>query len=321
MNSAPTTLTTATPGSRIFSSAALFVFLTVAIVVAFGLIDAWLSYRHVSTLFIDIQRQHAESAAQRVDEFVKDIETQLETLKRVPWDATLLEDWQLNSASLLQRIPAITEFARIDETGRERSRISRVALDVIGSYTDFSRDPKFVQALASKRYYGPIYFRQQSEPYMTLAVAGVRREHGVVVAELNLRFIGDAISKVTAGMPGTAFVVDAKGRLIAHTDLSLVLRNIDLSHLSYVRAALTSSAGLNRHGTSATDLNGRPVLTGHVSIPNLSWILFVELPVSEPLTALCNSILRTVLLAFAALGIAILACSVRARPRSEPSGL
>lgn len=316
MNSAPTTLTTATP--RIFSSAALFVFLAAVTVVAVGLVDAWLSYRHVSALLINIQRQHADSAAHRIYDLIRDIETQLETLKRSPWDTTSIDDWQLKSASLLQRLPAITEFARIDETGRERAHISRVALDVIDSNTDFSRDPKVVQALASKRYYGPVYFRQQSEPYMTLAVAGARREHGVVVAEMNLKFIGDAISRLTAGMPGTAFVVDSEGRLIAHTDLSLVLRNVDLSHLPYVRSAIASPAGPTRHGTFAMNLSGRPVLSGHISMPALSWVLFVELPISEFLTALYNSVLRTVLLIFSALGIAVLCCGLRARPRAEP---
>jgi hypothetical protein len=320
MNSAPTTLTTDTPGSRIFSSAALFMCLAVVTIVAVGLLDAWLSYRHVSTLLINIQRQHADSVAHRIYELVRDIEAQLETLKRSPWDATLIDDWQLSSASLLQRIPAITEFARIDEAGRERAHISRVALDVIDRNTDFSRNPKFVQALTSKRYYGPVYFRQQSEPYMTLAVAGARREHGVVIAEMNLRFIGDAVSKLTVGMPGTAFVVDSEGRLIAHTDLSLVLRNIELSHLPYVRSALTSPAGPTRHGTFAMNLSGRPVLAGHVSMPALSWVLFVELPISEFLTSLCNSVLRTVLLIFAALGIVILSCGLRARRRSGSHG-
>ena len=92
--------------------------------------------------------------------------------------------------------------------------------------------------MANKRYYGPVYFRRESEPYMTLAIAGSRREYGVVVAEVNLKFIWDVVSEMKLGMRGTAFVVDSDGRLIAHPDISLVLRNIDLSHLTYVRAAL-----------------------------------------------------------------------------------
>ena len=45
-------------------------------------------------------------------------------------------------------------------------------MDVIGSQQDFSQDPGFVEAKENRKYYGPVYFRRESEPYMTLAMAG-----------------------------------------------------------------------------------------------------------------------------------------------------
>jgi hypothetical protein len=51
---------------------------------------------------------------------------------------------------------------------------------------DMSREPKFTEAVAKKVYYGPVYFRRESEPYMTLSLAGTRRDAGVSVAEVNL---------------------------------------------------------------------------------------------------------------------------------------
>ena len=91
--------------------------------------------------------------------------------------------------------------------------------------------------MASKVYYGPVYFRYQSEPYMTLALAGAFRDAGVSVAEINLKFIWDLVSQIKVGEQGRAYVVDAQGRLIAHPDISLVLRKIDLSGLAQVQAA------------------------------------------------------------------------------------
>src|SRR6202007_950871 len=108
------------------------------------------------------------------------------------------------------------------------------------SHVDLSKDPKFVEAIAHKTYYGPVYFRGESEPYMTLAMAGARRDAGVSVAEVNLKFIWDVVSQIKVGKKGQAFVIDARGRLIAHPDISLVLRNTDLSKLDYVAAARTT---------------------------------------------------------------------------------
>ena len=62
--------------------------------------------------------------------------------------------------------------------GREQLHVSRLAMDVISSNIDLSKEPQFAEAVAHKVYYGPVYFRRESEPYMTLALAGTRRETG-----------------------------------------------------------------------------------------------------------------------------------------------
>src|SRR6202030_3669167 len=111
------------------------------------------------------------------------------------------------------------------------------------SETDYPREPRFIEAVAHKVYYGPVYFRRESEPYMTLAIAGTRRDAGVSVAEVNLKLIWDVVSQIKVGERGHAYVVDAQGRLIAHPDISLVLRNTDMSKLAQVRAARASASG------------------------------------------------------------------------------
>ena len=65
--------------------------------------------------------------------------------------------------------------------------------------------------MAKKVYYGPVYFRRESEPYMTLALAGTRRDAGVSVAEVNLKLIWDVVSQIKVGEHGQAYVVDAAG--------------------------------------------------------------------------------------------------------------
>src|SRR5438270_11375111 len=94
------------------------------------------------------------------------------------------------------------ELAQLDSKGHEQLRVSRLAMDVVGSNTDFSSDPKFTDAVANKVYYGPVYFRRESEPYMTLALAGTRRDPGVRGAEVNLKFIWDVVSQIKVGEDG-----------------------------------------------------------------------------------------------------------------------
>ena len=193
---------------------------------------------------------------------------------------------------LLRQVPAVTEIAQLDAAGREQFRISRHAMDVIESHVDYSRDPIFVQAMANKIYYGPVYLVEGSEPYMTIAMAGTGRDHGVIVGQVNLKFIWEVVSQIKVGKRGQAYVVDSSGRLIADPDISLVLRNTDMSGLPQVRAARAPQADVDE-SFAAVDLQGKRVLSAHAAVAPLNWFVFVELPIEEAYAPLYDSIVRS----------------------------
>src|SRR5215470_3930136 len=142
---------------------------------------------------------------------------------------------------------------------------------------------------------------------MTLALAGTRRDAGVSVAEVNLKLIWDVVSQIKVGDHGQAYVVDAEGRLIAHPDISMVLRNTDLSGLAQVRSARAALSGeAAAPAQAARDLQGREVLTAYAEIAPLNWLVFVELPIDEAYAPLRTTIARTAALLLAALGLALL---------------
>src|SRR5262245_908614 len=167
--------------------AAIFVAIVCLALVTNGAFDMWFSYRELKGLLIQIQREQAESAASRISQFVEEIEAQMAWVTPVPWNAVTLEEWRFDAVRLLRQVPAVTEVAQLDAAGREKFRISRHAMDVTESHVDFSRDPIFVQAMANKIYYGPVYFVDGSEPYMAIAVAGSGRDHGVIAANTGYR--------------------------------------------------------------------------------------------------------------------------------------
>src|SRR5664279_906648 len=181
-------------------------------------------------------------------------------------------------------------------------------MDVVGSGLDLSSDPKFTEAVKNKIYYGPVYFRRESEPYMTLSLSGTRRDAGVSIAEVNLKLIWDVVSKIKVGERGHAYVVDAQGRLIAHPDISLVLRKTDMTRLAQVQAARLAATGAAAEEIeTATDIQGRQVLTAFAPVAPLGWTVFVELPVDEAYPPLITSIQRTAFVLLGALLLAALA--------------
>jgi len=296
--------------SRLFRKyVALFVAVVCVALLANGLMEVWFSYQEHKTSLVRIQREQAQAAAAKIEQFITEIQSQIGWTTQLPWSAgATIEQRRFDALRLLRQVPAITEIAELDPSGREQVRVSRLAMNVLGSGTDYSQDPKFTEAQAHKVYYGPVYFRRESEPYMTLALAGARHDTGVSVAEVNLKFIWDVVSQIKVGQHGDALVINAQGRLIAHPDISLVLRNTDLSHLAQVQAARPGEPGTAvREKQEATDVEGRQVLTAYAPVEPLGWLVFVELPVDEAYAPLYASITRSGLVLVGALGLAVLA--------------
>src|SRR5271157_107109 len=307
------------PRRRLFAKyAAALVGLVSLVLLINGSLDVWFSYDEARDAAIRLQREKADAAAQRIEEFVAEIERQIGWTTATQWAASPIEQRRFDFGRLQRQVPAITELIQLDGQGHEQLKVSRLSMDVAGGGADYSADPRFTEALAKKVWFGPVYFRKESEPYMTMAVAQSGRNAGVTVAEVNLKLIWDVITAIKIGKSGYAYVVDDKGRLIAHPDISRVLRNTDLSGLPQVAAARGTPAATAEQTEIVRNLDGHRVLSASAAIPRLGWLVFVEQPLSEALAPLYTSVLQTGLLLMLGLAVAILAGLMLARRMTGP---
>ncbi len=298
---------------------ALFLAVVGLALIPIGVLDIWFSYQGIETLLVRVQSEQAKAAAEKIGRFVNEIENQMAWETQVPLQARSDDEWHFDAVRLLRQVPALTEIAQLDGQGRERYRISRESMDVIRSMRVFSQEPAFVEAMANKVYYGPVYFVHQSEPYMTIAVAGAERDNGVIVAQVNLKFIWDVVSQIKIGKHGQAYVVDGHGHLIAHPDISRVLRDTDVSQLAYVQAARGLSGSESSENTEAVvDLKGQRVLSAFAAVPPLHWLVFADMPIDEAYAPLYKMLIRSGLLLIAGLTLAILAGLFLARRMIVP---
>jgi signal transduction histidine kinase len=302
--------------------AVLIVSLVGGVSLAGGLLDIYFSLEDYHKDIAAIQREKALAAAGKIEQFIREIE------RAVAWAAQgrvaapfMLEQWSFEYRRLLRQAPAVTEVSLLDASGREQLKVSRTNMNVSGSETDFSREPKFLEAKAGRTYFGPVYFREESEPYMTIAVPGKRPDWGVTVAEVNLKFCWDVVSRINVGRAGNAYVVDGRGRLIAHPDASLVLRNTDFASLIQVqRARITAprSRGVPEQATIGRDLAGKQVLTASAPITPPGWFMLVELPRVEAFEPLRSSIIRTAALMTFGIGLSVLLSLLLAHRMARP---
>jgi len=293
---------------------ALVVLVTAALVAA-GAVQLYSSYNESKAALVALQNEKARGAAIRIETYVKEIERQLSwtTQPQLVTSAAAVDQRRQDSYRLQRQVPPITELSYLDANGREQLLISRLAMDVVGSQTDYSKEPKFREAKTGKTYFSPVYFRKESEPYMTIAMP--QSGGGVTVAEVNLKFIWDVVSQIKVGKAGIAYVVDRTGALIAHPDISLVLQKTSLDNLVQVKAAITPDGP---EVTTAKDPKGREVLTAHSTITPLGWVVFVDQPLEEALEPLRASARRTGLLVVAGILLSIAVSALLARRMARP---
>ena len=288
-----------------------------------GTIELYSSYRDNKAAVVRLQKEKAASAALRIEHFIRQIEWQVGWATHPVFIAQeqAAEQRRLDFLWLLRQVPSVSEVSYLDATGKEQLRVSRLGVDEVRSQKDYSTEPKFLQAMTGNNYFGPVYFLQHSEPYMTLATKWLGQSTGVTVAELNLKLVWDVVSQIKAGQKGYAYVVDSHGILIAHPDISLVLQKTDLSKLPQVQAAL---ATFQNPGAEALEIGighdprGDLVLTGSSPIGLLGWSVLVEQPLSEAFSPLYDSILGTLALLLIGLCSSVVASLFLARKIVRP---
>jgi signal transduction histidine kinase len=295
-----------------------------------GGVGLYFAYQENKEALASLQREKAAGAAARIEQFVSQIEQQLAFAALPQLGAEGLEQRRIEFLKLLRVVPAVTDIAQIDAKGREQLAVSRLAMDVAGADKDRSQEPAFKNARPGQTWFGPVYFRKETEPYMSIAVRSGGESGPVTVAEVNLKFIWDVVTRIRIGQKGKAYVVDSTGHLVADPDIGLVLRKTNLSALEQVKAAFAPGAD-DSLAMLAKDLNGHSVLTAYAPIEPareqaarggpasvLGWKMFVEQPVAEVYAALDATIVRTVALIVAGLLFSALAAMYLARSMVRP---
>ncbi len=313
-NSTQTQGSLTTPGSGTGGRLLRRTFIIALVLVSGGLltsgaVELFFRYRESVEGIWALQREMAQGAAFKIQQFVQDIEKTMRASTQAPDIATtvLTETYRLPLIKLLKVAPAITTATVLDANGREQVKESRVEMVRPEDLGNRSSDEAFMQARGGASFFGPVYFVRQSEPYMRIAVPiqwFASEVKGVLIAEVNLKYIWEVISQIKVGQTGYAYVVSREGDLIAHPDISVVLQKRNLKNLGQVQAALAGAPG---PFAAQPNLAGQQVFPAYAAIPELGWAVLVERPTAEAYAPLYASMLRTSVLLLVGLGMAALA--------------
>lgn len=273
-------------------------------------IETYFIYRETQSSLVNAMAEKADATATRVQQFLEEAERQISWVTRA--SSTTLEQRRADYLLLLQQVPAVSQIFQIDGNGREQIRMNRSTVSV-GSGEDFSRAVGFTEAVNKGLWYGEPFFRD-GQPFITIGVAHPRREMGISVAELNLRFLSDYVRSGQAGKIGSAYVVSAKGELLASSDTNQK-RGTDVSKLPQIAALIGANPQIRSTGTS---IDGQPVLVAAKEVPNLKWFVIYEQPLSQALLPIKDLLIRAAGLVALSLLLAMIAGTILTRRMLVP---
>lgn len=298
-----------------------FIVLFLAVVIplaANGISEAWFGYRDQRARLDQLLGVEARSAAARIQGFLEGITNQLGWLVQLPWSEEPDERRRIDALRLLRQVPAIVSLTLVDGTGHERLYVSRIGLNRTENRTDRTGDPAVAGARSARIWYGEVSYYRGSEPYLTVAISGNRPSVGIVVAEVNLKLIWDVISAIKVGETGYAFVLDGPGRLVAHPDISLVLRGADEATLNPFRAIREATMRTGAGLTTSWDAEGNAIAAAAAPITGPDWTVVVEQPLSEAFGPIYAALWRTGGLLLGGAAFAAMLAFILARRMTEP---
>jgi signal transduction histidine kinase len=282
------------------------------VLIAGGALEVAFNYAETRAQVELRQDVEARSAAARIRDYLKDIEGDIREVTGLPWAALEPKARRDEFHRLLKMLAAIAEIRSIDENGRERVSVSRIDLDEIDSGRPVANSVAYGGARKAGVFYGNTYFKDGSEPYITIAVRENGPQPWVTLAEVNLKFVGDLIRDIHFGREGRAFVVDADNHLVAHPDIRHVLRKT-------VYGGVVPAAQPDGPTSQTLDnLDHVRVLTTFAPVGVAGWWVFVEQPTQEAFAPVYASIVRTVILFVMGIILALAAAYVLARKLSQP---
>ncbi|HEX2054821.1 MAG TPA: cache domain-containing protein, partial [Actinomycetota bacterium] len=315
----------------------IFVALVSGALLTSGLVGAYFLSQENEAAVIRLQRERALAATSTITQHLRETEQLLGWLALSPATAESAPGQRRDDFHrLLQLAPAVQSISYLDARGTERLRVSRRDPDRPASRGDHGQAAWFLEAKARGSSSGQVGFGDGAESFMVLAVAERGADAGVIVAEVSLEPVRDAIVRASSGESEQAYLVDSQGRLIAHRDADLVLKGTDLSSSTLMQAvragpfqgrrqfgdaevvdALAPSVLVVSQFDPAGERGSVNPLVGYESsrdrlvaygvIEPMGWIVFVDQPIDVAFAPVRASILRTALLLLLGLVTAVLA--------------
>jgi PAS domain S-box-containing protein len=292
-----------------------FLALSVVVLLIANSLSTYFSFQNQQKLIINEQRFIAQNAANTVKSFVQG---KFDVLKTAAGLGNLIASSQQEQKLILEKLlgcePAFRQLVLFNSQEQELIRDSRLSNLLSGQMKkQIEQDSSelFSQTRQKKTYIGLIYIDEvTSEPLVIMAVPVIDvfgDFKGVLLTEVNLKFMWDLVGRIKVGNKGLAYVVNRQGNLIASGDISRVLRGENLIHLNEVNEFVKGDILTHKDGAKVVKgIQGNLIVANHEHLGTPDWAVVVELPVLEAYETVITTLVISGLIMLLSFALAII---------------
>jgi GAF domain-containing protein/HAMP domain-containing protein len=275
----------------------IFIGLAIGPLLAVGAILAWRSFTSLQQQSLLLQQEAAKRVNIQVAAFFQELEEEMRFTIQTQDLERLNQDHTGALSDLLAYQPAFDELHLLDSQGRELVSAYRLGF-ATSTTVDRSQAEEFtIPKTTGQVYYGSIFYDETtSEPLITIAlpVTNLRTGSvdGVLVSVARIKKVWDLIAGIDVSQGQSIYIVDAQGKVVAHRNPSIVLRD--------------TSFNVPKQNGIQLGLNGeRAVLAfDSMSLGQQQLTIIAEQTLTEALAPAINIVFITLVLVMVVAGVA-----------------
>ncbi len=225
---------------------------------------------------------------------------------------------------LLKTNSSFRQLAIFDSKGQVLTHQSQLSSAAFDKFAKRVNNELFLHIKAGESYITPVYLDEATnEPLLVIAVPikdSFGDFNGMLIGEINLKFMWDVVANLKIGEKGTAYVVDSDGYLLAFADTTRVLKRENLKTLQEVNDFISGkNEESKRRGEVVKGINGTDVLSTYVRVAEEpDWAIIVEIPVEEAYRPIFTQFLISIGVLFISIVVVIFLSRLLAQRITKP---
>lgn len=301
-----------------------FLILSAVLLIINGSLNMYSNFLNNRKVVAEQQKLIAKDAANTVKSFIQEKFGMLEVAAAIgDLDSSAYEEQKIVLEMLFGLDPAFRQLILLDPRGKELCKISRLSSQAVTKSLDDHKKEVFENLKSTKIYCSSVYIDETTYEPMIIIAVSIRdffgSTKGIIMAEVNLKFMWDLVGSMQIGKRGQAYVVDRTGNLIAARDVSRVLKGENIAHLDKVAQFINNAgSGLDSGAQTLKGIDGYPVVISYAPLVYPDWAVLVELPVSEAYRQVRVTFIISILIMVLSFALAISAGSYLSKRITKP---